>query len=129
MITYKNDQNKCAYNLQAISFLLDSFIDLVDSYGQRKETVIYYKKQVHSMVMNNNVNVNDVKFIYDLLGINNTESVKWNQTSAKINQFLNGIHFINDVDNPEQRVQMVNMLVNNGNISNGIGSLIKKICV
>lgn len=129
MTTYSNKQIKYTYNIQSISFLLDSFIDLVESYGQRKETIIYYKKQVHSMVMNGNVNINDVKFIYDLLGINNTEGIKWDITTKKINQFISGVHFINDVDNAEQRVTMVNMLVANGNISNNVGSLIKKICV
>jgi len=128
MITYKNKQNKCIYNVQAISFLLDSFIDLVESYGQKKETVMYYKQQVNGMIMNNTININDVKFIYDLLGINDTEAVKWDITLRKIDQFLNGVHFINDVENPEQRVQMVNKLVTNGNISTNVGSLIKKIC-
>ena len=58
MITYKNKQNKCIYNVQAISFLLDSFIDLVESYGQKKETVMYYKQQVNGMIMNNTININ-----------------------------------------------------------------------
>ena len=128
MMTY-NNRNRQMYNVQAISFLLDSFIDLVESYGQKKETVVFYKQQVHKMIMNGNVAVADVKFIYDLLGINNTEAIKWQQTTTKVDQFLNGVHFINDIDNPNQRVSMVNMLVNNGSISNSVGSLIKKICV
>lgn len=116
----------CEYTIK-ILFLLNSFIDIVDSYGAVNKTVDLYKRQVESMITANMINIQDKELVYELLGIVNTNNIKWNIADNKVSQFLYAVNVIGDTKDKETINLIINNLLNNSVVSESVVNILKKV--
>lgn len=115
------------YNVITILFLVNSFKDIADSYGRINKTVDLYKRQVEAMLNSNMINVCDRDIVYELLGIVNTNNIKWTIADNKVNQFLYALSMIGDnVDNVYAN-SIVNKLISTNSISDSVANIVKRI--
>lgn len=117
----------CTYNITTISFLVNSFTDIVDSYGAVNKTVDLYKRQVEAMVSANMVNAIDRDMVYELLGITNTSNIKWSIADSKINQFLYTVNMLGDMRDEASVNNILNRLVHTNSITESVANIVKKI--
>lgn len=115
------------YNIGVVMFLVNSFKDIADNYGRTNKAVEIYKKQVESMIQHGQINRADMNIAYEILGISNTNNVKWNITDTKIYQFTSTMNLIIEARDDKYRIAVVNRLVNNKSISELVGNEIKRI--
>lgn len=111
------------YNTTTVLFLVNSFRDIAESYGYITRTVELYKRQVDSMIMSNTISVNDKELVYELLGILNTNNIKWSITDIKISQFLYAVNMIGDT----RDMNIVNTILNNLRINNAINNSVANL--
>ena len=76
------------YDLRTISFLISSFRDIITTFGENSKSVEFYKRQVNQLISIGQVSLNDQKFIEELIGMSNTNSVKWDKANEKLMQFI-----------------------------------------
>lgn len=117
----------CTYNITTISFLVNSFTDIVDSYGAVNKTVDLYKRQVEAMVSANMLNAIDRDIVYELLGIVNTSNIKWSIADSKINQFLYTVNMLGDMRDEASVNNILNRLVHTNSITESVANIVKKI--
>ena len=117
----------CTYNITTISFLVNSFTDIVDSYGAVNKTVDLYKRQVEAMVSANMLNAIDRDMVYELLGITNTSNIKWSIADSKINQFLYTVNMLGDMRDEASVNNILNRLVHTNSITESVANIVKKI--
>ena len=117
----------CTYNITTISFLVNSFTDIVDSYGAVNKTVDLYKRQVEAMVSANMLNAIDRDIVYELLGIVNTSNIKWSTADSKINQFLYTVNMLGDMRDEASVNNILNRLVHTNSITESVANIVKKI--
>lgn len=115
------------YNITTVIFLVDSFKDIVDSYGRVNRTVDLYKRQVESMIISKQISINDRDIIFELLGIVNTSNIKWNIADNKVSQFLSAMNLLLDITDDSMRNNMINILIDNKSISDSVANIIKKL--
>lgn len=115
------------YNITTILFLVNSFKDIVDSYGYTNKTVELYKRQVESIVASNIINIIDRDLVYELLGIVNTNNIKWTIADNKVSQFLYAVNMIGDNRDSLYINNIVNSLLNNNLISESIANVLRKM--
>lgn len=117
----------CTYNITTISFLVNSFTDIVDSYGAVNKTVDLYKRQVEAMVSANMLNAIDRDIVYELLGVVNTSNIKWSIADSKINQFLYTVNMLGDMRDEASVNNILNRLVHTNSITESVANIVKKI--
>ena len=115
------------YNITTVIFLVNSFKDIVDSYGRVNRTVDLYKKQVESMIVSKQISVNDKDIVFELLGIVNTNNIKWNVADNKVAQFTSTMGLILDIRDDDIRNNIINRLINTNSISESVANIIKKL--
>lgn len=115
------------YNITTIVFLVNSFKDITDSYGRINRTVALYKRQVESMLSTNTISVNNKDIVYELLGIVNTNNIKWVITDGKISQFLYVVNIIGENRDETYINRVINKLLSTNSISESVANIIKKI--
>lgn len=115
------------YNITTVMFLVNSFKDIVDSYGRINRTVDLYKRQVESMIVSKQISVNDRDIVYELLGVVNTNNIKWNVAGNKVAQFISTMNLLIDVRDENIRNNIINRLINNKSISDSVAIIIKKL--
>lgn len=115
------------YNITTVMFLVNSFKDIVDSYGRVNRTVDLYKRQVESMIISKQISVNDRDIVFELLGIVNTNNIKWNVADNKVAQFTSTMSLILDIRDDDIRNNIINRLINTNSISESVANIIKKL--
>lgn len=115
------------YNITTVMFLVNSFKDIVDSYGRVNRTVDLYKIQVESMIVSKQISVNDKDIVFELLGIVNTNNIKWNVADNKVAQFTSTMGLILDIRDDDIRNNIINRLINTNSISESVANIIKKL--
>lgn len=115
------------YNITTVMFLVNSFKDIVDSYGRVNRTVDLYKRQVESMIVSKQISVNDKDIVFELLGIVNTNNIKWNVADNKVAQFTSTMSLILDIRDDNIRNNIINRLINTNSISESVANIIKKL--
>lgn len=115
------------YSITTVLFLINSFKEIVDSCGKTNRTVILYKRQVESMLSSKTISVNDTNIVFELLGIVNTNNIKWNVADSKVSQFLSAMNLLLDITDDNMRNNMINILIDNKSISDSVANIIKKL--
>lgn len=115
------------YSITTVMFLVNSFKDIVDSYGRVNRTVDLYKRQVESMIVSKQISVNDKDIVFELLGIVNTNNIKWNVADNKVAQFTSTMSLILDIRDDNIRNNIINRLINTNSISESVANIIKKL--
>lgn len=77
------------YNLNQISFLIGSFNNTVHTFGQNSKSVAFFRQQVNSLINIGQVQTSSAEFVYKLIGMENTDSVKWTISDEKVSEFIN----------------------------------------
>lgn len=108
------------YNIQTLSFLIGSFRDIVQSFGKNSKSAEFYKRQTYGLVNIGQISMNEVIFIEELVGMRNTNAVKWDKAIEKIEQFVIAINKTYDCINDTSRVLMLENLEKNGDISSAV---------
>ena len=115
------------YNITTVIFLVNSFKDIVDSYGRVNRTVDLYKRQLEPMIISKQISINDRDIVFELLGIVNTSNIKWNTADNKVSQFLSAMNLLLDITDDSMRNNMINILIDNKSISDSVANIIKKL--
>lgn len=108
------------YNIQTLSFLIGSFRDVVQSFGQSSNSVEFYKRQVYGLANIGQISMNEVIFVEELVGMRNTNAVKWDKAIEKIEQFVKAINKTYDCVNDTSKVLMLENLEKIGDISSAV---------
>lgn len=82
------------YNLQTISFLIGSLNSVTTNFGKNSKSIEFFKQQVNALVNIGNVRAVDAEFVYKLVGMENTDAVKWDITTPRINEFINCMNYL-----------------------------------
>lgn len=115
------------YNITTVMFLVNSFKDIVDSYGRVNRTVDLYKRQVESMIISKQISINDRDIVFELLGIVNTSNIKWNTADSKVAQFTSAMSLLLDIRDNDDRNIIINRLISTNSISESVANIINKL--
>lgn len=108
------------YNLQTLSFLIGSFRDIVKSFGKSSKSVEFYKRQVYGLADIGQVNTVDILFVEELIGMSNTNAVKWDIAIEKIEQFIKAINETYGYANDASKIIALENMEKSGEISSTI---------
>lgn len=82
------------YNLQTISFLIGSLNSVTTNFGKNSKSIEFFKQQVNALVNIGTVRAVDAEFVYKLVGMENTDAVKWEITTPRINEFIDCMNYL-----------------------------------
>lgn len=85
------------YNIQTLSFLVASFKDVVESFGKNDKSVEFYKRQVQGLVNVGQVSQDDADMIEKIIGMQNTNAVKWDIAERKLDEFIKGMNALTNI--------------------------------
>lgn len=75
------------HNVEAISFLIGSFKDVVNSFGQNNKAVEFYKRQAKGLINIGQISSEDYIIVLELIGMKNTDAVKWEIAINRLEKF------------------------------------------
>lgn len=116
------------HNIQAMSFLIGSFRELVNSFGQNNKTVAYFRSNVQGLINIGQINVNDALLVSKLIGMENTDNVKWEISNVKVNMYIQAVNNILQYGNPNKDVisAILINLKSRGEISDEVENLVRE---
>lgn len=115
------------YSINTIVFLINSFKDSIESFGRSTNTIEMYKDQVENMLRSNLINYCDKEIVYELLGILNTNNIKWTVTVNKISEFLYMINFMSEARTEDERKSAIKMFKDSQRFSDSTLKIVNKI--
>lgn len=103
---------KSQYNIPTLSFLLGSYTGMLSSFGRTPKTVEFFRNQVNGLINIQQVSKLDAQLIFDIIGMQNTDNVKWEKSANKINMFIQAMNLMETYSNNEQvqALKLVEML-------------------
>lgn len=113
--------------MNSISFLLASFIDISKINGYNYKTVNIYKRQVQQMIETGKITREDASIVEELLGIVNTDSIKWHIASKKVSQFKYIMDTIGEMQDREVIKNYLKLLAKGKRVSQSVIKAVKKI--
>lgn len=115
-------------NVDQINFLVNSFTELVHNFGENTKTIEYFRNNIDGLVRIGQLHSDEANLIFRIIGMENTNAVKWSITNDKVAQFSNALATI--LKNPIWTANSVNTLINNfrsnGYISQSVADLLKE---
>lgn len=114
------------YNLNELSFLIGSFRDVVNTWGQDHKSVAFYKRQVDGLVAINQIDSKSAKLVERIIGMENTDSVKWEQANKKLDMFVYAIESTMNIDDTSKKT-MLSILVKNGSITETVRDIVNEV--
>jgi TolA-binding protein len=115
------------YNLNTIAFLVNSFTDIIDSFGTTNNSIVFYKRQVENMVNMRQVSISDKELVEELLGIQNTNNIKWSVADEKLRQFKSSVAMLSDIRDLQSARSMIHRLSDNRLIGKSVEKVLLKI--
>lgn len=115
------------YNITTISFLIASFIDVINYFGKNSKSVDFYKGQVKKLIATGEVSKQDASIVEEIVGMQNTSAVKWDTAENKINSFIVAMNEVIGYDSQEAIMFVVKDLVDKKVITEQIASIIYKL--
>ena len=112
------------YNLNNISFLIASFKDIVASFGKNSNSVKFYKRQIEGLCNIGQLDSYDVELVMRLLGMENTDSVKWDITEKKLEQYTATINEVMGYDTDTAKMFIIENLDRQGKITLAVKELV-----
>lgn len=108
-------------------YLVDLFIDTVRNFGKTKNSVVFYKNQLTRLYTLGQVTKEDMTIIYGLLGIKNTDVVKWAIVEPKLNTFKLSIALVNKGASQLDKLQIIDQLYKENSISDQIKDILNTL--
>lgn len=118
---------KSNYNIQTLSFLIASFNEIVDSFGENNKSVAFYKSQVSGMISIGHVKQEEARIIEEVVGMTNTDAVKWATAKQKISQFIQAMNTISNADSKNAVALLINQMAQSKQISENVADIVRKI--
>lgn len=111
------------HNVQTLSFLIGSFNQMVGTFGENSKTVEFFRTQVNGLVDIGQVSSEDADLIFSLIGMKNTDSVKWDIAKKKINTFVEVMNKVSSVSDKNVKLYILNEM----NLTDEIKGYVKDI--
>lgn len=92
------------HNLEAISFMIGSFKDVVKNFGKNAKSVQFFKNNLEGLANIGQINKYDISLVYTLLGCKNTDAVKWDITENKLNIYTQAMNYILSYNKQDPKV-------------------------
>lgn len=115
------------YNVEAIQFLIASFNSVIKAMGKTDKAVVFFKSQVDNLQTVSQIKYPDIDFVYRLLGMKNTNAVKWDITIARLDKFTRAMNYMICCKTPQQRRDCLNQLKDSEAIDSTVYSYIAEI--
>ena len=115
------------YNVEAIQFLIASFNGVIKAMGKTDKAVAFFKSQVDNLQTVSQIKYPDIDFVYRLLGMKNTNAVKWDITIARLDKFTRAMNYMICCKTPQQRRDCLNQLKDSEAIDSTVYSYIAEI--
>lgn len=115
------------YNINTISFLIASFIDVINKFGKNNKSVDFYKSQVSKLIAIGQISTQDAKIVEEIVGMQNTSAVKWDIAEHKLNSFINAMNEVIGYVSQEDIMFVAEKLVAQKIITEQIASIIYKL--
>lgn len=115
------------YNIEAIQFLIASFNSVIKAMGKTDKAVAFFKSQVDNLQTVSQIKYPDIDFVYRLLGMKNTNAVKWDITIARLDKFTRAMNYMICCKTPQQRRDCLNQLKDSEAIDSTVYSYIAEI--
>ncbi|MBR4314205.1 MAG: hypothetical protein IKP66_04770 [Lachnospiraceae bacterium] len=91
------------YNIQVLSYLIGSFTEMVNTFGDTPNTAKCFKTQATGLVKINQISQRDLKFVLTLLDILDSNQFDWQKIQQRIAMFnsaMNALLFIESTTRP-----------------------------
>lgn len=115
------------YNVEAIQFLIASFNSVINAMGKTDKAVVFFKSQVDNLQTVSQIKYPDIDFVYRLLGMKNTNAVKWDITIARLDKFTKAMNYMICCKTPQQRRDCLNQLKDSEAIDSTVYNYIAEI--
>lgn len=115
------------YNVEAIQFLIASFNSVIKAMGKTDKAVAFFKSQVDNLQTVSQIKYPDIDFVYRLLGMKNTNAVKWDITIARLDKFTRAMNYMICCKTPQQRRDCLNQLKDSEAIDSTVYNYIAEI--
>lgn len=125
--------DKVIYNIEAIQFMVQQFKENVATYGKTKQAVQIFRKQANCLVTGNlnyrtRVQPTDVDFVFRLLGMRKTDSIRWDTTIKRIDQFIYAMNYIIACKNKSERCKGLQYMWKTDKITDTVYRYIMELC-
>lgn len=115
------------YNVEAIQFLIASFNSVIKAMGKTDKAVAFFKSQVDNLQTVSQIKYPDIDFVYRLLGMKNTNAVKWDITTVRLDKFTRAMNYMICCKTPQQRRDCLNQLKDSEAIDSTVYNYIAEI--
>lgn len=115
------------YNVEAIQFLIASFNSVIKAMGKTDKAVAFFKSQVDNLQTVSQIKYPDIDFVYRLLGMKNTNAVKWDITTVRLDKFTKAMNYMICCKTPQQRRDCLNQLKDSEAIDSTVYNYIAEI--
>lgn len=115
------------YNVETIQFLIASFNSVINAMGKTDKAVVFFKSQVDNLQTVSQIKYPDIDFVYRLLGMKNTNAVKWDITIARLDKFTKAMNYMICCKTPQQRRDCLNQLKDSEAIDSTVYNYIAEI--
>lgn len=115
------------YNVEAIQFLIASFNSVIKAMGKTDKAVAFFKSQVDNLQTVSQIKYPDIDFVYRLLGMKNTNAVKWDITTVRLDKFTKAMNYMICCKTPQQRRECLNQLKDSEAIDSTVYNYIAEI--
>lgn len=124
---------KVIYNADIVQFLVQQFKEIVYTYGKTKQAVQIFREQANCLVTGNlnyrtKVQPTDVDFVFRLLGMRKTDSVRWDTTIKRIDQFTYAMNYIVACKNKSERCKCLQYMWKTDKITDTVYRYIMELC-
>ena len=125
--------SKVIYNVETVQFLIQQFKETVDTYGKTKQAVQIFKEQANCLVTGNlnymtRVQPTDIDFVFRLLGMRKTDSIRWDTTIKRIEQFIYAMKYIVACKNKSERCKCLQYMWKTCKITDTVYRYIMELC-
>ena len=115
------------YNVEAIQFLIASFNSVIKAMGKTDKAVAFFKSQVDNLQTVSQIKYPDIDFVYRLLGMKNTNAVKWDITVVRLDKFTRAMNYMICCKTSQQRRDCLNQLKDSEAIDSTVYNYIAEI--
>ena len=113
-------------NVKTLSFLVSTFKQITSTFGQDSKSVEFFRQQVTGLVNIGQVGYTEAQLMFRLLGMVNTNAIKWEQTNKKLEMFITAMNYMIEI-NSEGRARLLEVLKSKGIVNDAVAQLISDI--
>lgn len=120
------------YSVDVVSSLVCMFKQAVDNYGKSSKTVAKYKEQIEYLTKNDEyikrLHIqDDLDFVYRLLGMQNTDAIKWETTLSRLNMFIGAMNYMQSCRGSKDKVKCLRVLLKSQKINRTVYDYITEL--